>query len=62
MESDVITIQDLFLARPGEGAATATGIRPRFADKLAAAGVTIPVDAFDPSLPLLAAAGDRRRS
>jgi pilus assembly protein CpaF len=62
METDVITIQDLFLARPGEGAATATGIRPRFADKLAAAGVTIPADAFDPAEPLLAAAGGRRRS
>ena len=60
MESEVITIQDLFLAKPGSGAARPTGIRPHFADKLAASGVTLPVDCFDPAEPRLAAAGGRR--
>ena len=59
MESDVITIQDLFLAKPGSGAARPTGIRPHFADKLAASGVTLPAERFDP-VPRLAAAGGRR--
>ncbi len=62
MESDVITIQDLFLAKPGSGPARPTGIRPHFADKLAASGVTLPADAFDPSEPRLVAAGGRRVS
>ncbi len=62
MESDVITIQDLFLAKPGSGAARPTGIRPHFADKLAASGVTLPADAFDPGEPRLVAAGGRRVS
>ncbi len=62
MESDVITIQDLFLAKPGSGAARPTGIRPHFADKLAASGVTLPSHVFDPAEPRLAAAGGRRVS
>ena len=62
MESDVITIQDLFLAKPGSGPARPTGIRPHFADKLAASGVTLPVDVFDPGEPRLVAAGGRRVS
>ena len=48
MESDVITIQDLFLAKPGSGAARPTGIRPHFADKLAASGVTLPRRGLQP--------------
>ena len=55
METDVITIQDLFVARP-VGAATADRHPPAFADKLEAAGVTISPGRFDPSVPLLAAA------
>jgi pilus assembly protein CpaF len=62
MESDVITIQDLFVAKPGTGAVRPTGIRPHFADKLAASGVTLPADAFDPGEPRLAAAGGWRAS
>jgi pilus assembly protein CpaF len=60
MESDVITMQDLFIARPvSDGAGSLldkprpTGIRPQFADKLAAAGESIAPELFDP-------AGDRR--
>jgi pilus assembly protein CpaF len=62
MESEVITIQDLFLAKPGSGPARPTGIRPHFAEKLAASGVVLPVDVFDPSEPRLVAAGGRRVS
>ena len=62
MESDVITIQDLFLAKPGTGAARPTGIRPHFADKLAASGVTLAADVFDPAEPRLVAANGRRLS
>jgi pilus assembly protein CpaF len=62
MESDVITIQDLFTAQPGTGPARPTGIRPHFADKLAASGVTLPGDAFDPGEPRLVASGGRRVS
>jgi pilus assembly protein CpaF len=62
MESEVITIQDLFLAKPGSGTARPTGIRPHFAEKLAASGVVLPVDVFDPSEPRLVAAGGRRVS
>ncbi len=61
MESDVITIQDLFLARPGSGNVHPTGIRPHFADKLAASGVVLPVDAFNPE-PRLTVASGRRAS
>ena len=62
MESDVITLQDLFLAKPGSGPARPTGIRPHFADKLAASGVVLPVDVFDPSEPRLVARAWRRIS
>jgi pilus assembly protein CpaF len=55
MESDVITIQDLFTAkpsgRPGEpllDQARPTGVRPHFGDKLAAAGIAMPSSFFDP--------------
>jgi pilus assembly protein CpaF len=58
MESDVITLQDLFVARPPEegqevGGPTrllsplsSTGLKPHFLDKLAAQGVTLPQGFF----------------
>ena len=53
MESEIVTLQDLFLARPAAGESTAllgdllaTGLRPNFGQKLAAAGVALPLDAF----------------
>jgi len=64
MESDVITLQDIFLARPpDEESATAqvtrllsplscTGLKPHFLEKMAANGVTLPATFFqqeDPS-------------
>jgi pilus assembly protein CpaF len=55
MEGDVITMQEIFVfERTGispEGKVTgrfrATGIRPRCTDRLAAAGVTLPIDMFE---------------
>ncbi len=53
MESDIVTLQDLFLARPAAAESTAllgellaTGLRPHFGQKLATAGVGLPPDAF----------------
>jgi pilus assembly protein CpaF len=51
MESDVVTLQDLFVARPVEGKAlltplASTGLQPHFLDKLAANGVELPPDFF----------------
>ena len=54
MESDVITMQDLFVARPSSAAGALldplapTGIRPHFVDKLKAAKITLSSDLFDP--------------
>jgi pilus assembly protein CpaF len=62
MESDVITLQDIFLAKPppeelATGVRTAnrlllplacTGLKPHFLDKLAAAGVVLPPSFFQP--------------
>jgi pilus assembly protein CpaF len=61
MESDVITLQDIFLARPpdedsaGSGHATkllgpllCTGLKPHFLEKMAANGVSIPANFFFP--------------
>jgi pilus assembly protein CpaF len=61
MESDVITLQDIFLARPpdedlaGSGHATkllgpllCTGLKPHFLEKMAANGVSIPASFFLP--------------
>jgi len=54
MESDVVTLQDLFVARPSQSAGALlepirpTGIRPHFVDKLKAAGVTLSPELFDP--------------
>jgi pilus assembly protein CpaF len=53
MESDVVTLQDLFVARPSSALGASlldelqpTGLRPQFGQKLAAAGVELPPDAF----------------
>ena len=54
MESDVVTLQDLFVARPSRrrGALLElirpTGIRPTFVDKLRASGVQMAPELFDP--------------
>jgi pilus assembly protein CpaF len=55
MEGEVITLQDIFvfekrgLSPEGKviGRFAATGIRPKFADKLAAAGIRLSADLFD---------------
>ncbi len=56
MESDVVTLQEVFSCKPVGGPAGAmydrplpTGIRPQFTAKLADAGVAIPPEAFDPA-------------
>jgi len=63
MESDVITLQDIFLARPpDEEAASAqitrllsplscTGLKPHFLEKMAANGVTLPATFFQQEDP-----------
>jgi pilus assembly protein CpaF len=59
MESDVITLQDIFLARPPEedaavrstrllGALECTGLKPHFLDRLAANNVILPPNFFNP--------------
>jgi pilus assembly protein CpaF len=56
MESDIVTMQDLFRfeqAGVGEGgrilgSLEPTGIRPTFADRFAKSGVTLDVDAIAP--------------
>jgi pilus assembly protein CpaF len=55
MEGEVVTLQDIFifekrgLSPEGKvmGRFAATGIRPKFADKLAAAGIRLSPDLFD---------------
>jgi pilus assembly protein CpaF len=66
MESEVITIQELFNAKPAGTAgdflfdrARPTGVRPHFGEKLAFAGVTLPASLFDPGRHLTAANGGR---
>jgi pilus assembly protein CpaF len=64
MESDVITLQDIFLARPPDEETAAaqvtrllsplscTGLKPHFLEKMAANGVSLPPTFFqqeDPS-------------
>ena len=57
MESDVVSLQDLFLfERQGVtpeghtiGSFIASGIRPKFAERLKAAGYELPTDMFDPT-------------
>jgi pilus assembly protein CpaF len=63
MESDVITLQDIFLSRPpDEESANAqvtrllsplacTGLKPHFLEKMAATGVTLPASFFQPEDP-----------
>jgi pilus assembly protein CpaF len=63
MESDVITLQDIFLARPPDEESAAaqisrllsplscTGLKPHFLDKLAANGVTLPATFFQQEDP-----------
>jgi pilus assembly protein CpaF len=58
MEADVITLQDIFLARPPDEQSagdsktkllaplTATGLKPHFLEKLAASGVILPPSFF----------------
>jgi pilus assembly protein CpaF len=61
MESDVVTLQDVFIAKPVENAAeqaetghrllgplTCTGIKPHFLDKMAGNGVNLPPNFFLP--------------
>jgi pilus assembly protein CpaF len=61
MESDVITLQDIFLARPPDEASpsfggrarllsplSATGLKPQFLEKLAANSVVLPASFFTP--------------
>ena len=68
MESDVITLQDIFVAKPPDeetAVAThgtrlltplrATGLKPHFLEKLAANGVTLPANFFQQERPSFAA-------
>jgi pilus assembly protein CpaF len=56
MEGDLITLQELFTFqqtgldenRKVKGRFKATGVRPKFAERLAAKGVALPVQLFDP--------------
>lgn len=56
MEGDLITLQELFTFqqtgldenRKVKGRFKATGIRPKFAERLAAKGVALPLELFDP--------------
>jgi pilus assembly protein CpaF len=64
MESDVVTMQDLFVAKPStsQGAILdplrPTGIRPHFLDKLKAARVSVSPELFDPLPAAQRAAAD----
>jgi pilus assembly protein CpaF len=56
MEGDLITLQELFVfqqtgldeQRRVKGRFKATGVRPTFFERIAAKGVTLPADLFDP--------------
>jgi pilus assembly protein CpaF len=56
MEGDLITLQELFVFqqigldenRNVKGRFKATGVRPKFSERLAAKGVALPADLFDP--------------
>ena len=65
MESDVVTLQDVFVARPVDERAAASGdpgallrpltpsgLQPHFRHKLAAQGISIPDEFFGPELAL----------
>jgi pilus assembly protein CpaF len=45
MEGEVITLQDLFVYE--KGIFSAMGIRPKFAERLRASGITLPADLFE---------------
>jgi pilus assembly protein CpaF len=57
MEEDVITTQDIFVFEQQgideqgrvRGYHRATGVRPRFSERLARAGIHLPTELFDPS-------------
>jgi len=59
MEVDIVSMQDVFLfEKQGvsaeghvQGTFTATGIRPRFEEKLRAAGISLPASFFEKSVP-----------
>jgi hypothetical protein len=62
MESDVITLQDIFLARPPDEESAAavtrllsplacTGLKPHFLEKMAANGVALPATFFQQEDP-----------
>jgi len=58
MEVDIVSLQDVFLfekqglSPEGRvlGTFTATGIRPRFEEKLRSAGIALPANLFEPSV------------
>jgi pilus assembly protein CpaF len=58
MEGDVVSMQDVFVfeqqgvSSEGRtlGTFTATGIRPRFEEKLKASGISLPANLFEPSV------------
>jgi pilus assembly protein CpaF len=60
MEDDVVSMQDVFVfekqgvSPDGRtlGTFTATGIRPKFADKLQASGISLPANFFEQSVDL----------
>ena len=74
MEGDIILLQDIFhyeLSQAGDGTTTgqlaATGLRPRFLDKIAEHGIEVPASTFKSSKrsaagPKSAGAAARRRS
>jgi pilus assembly protein CpaF len=59
MEADIVSMQDVFLfekqgvSPEGHtlGKFTATGIRPRFEEKIKASGISLPASLFEPSIP-----------
>ena len=74
MESDVITLQDIFVAKPPEegtaaasgnrllGPLSCTGLKPHFLEKMAANGVVLPPNFFEqdnPNRPAFAAGSYR---
>jgi pilus assembly protein CpaF len=68
MEQDVVAMQEIFsfqqtgINKEGKvvGRFRATGIRPKCADKIAAAGMPLPMDMFSHSLGINEPAGERR--
>jgi pilus assembly protein CpaF len=57
MESEIVTLQDIFVAKPPEGdmpgmrlmnPLACTGLKPQFLEKMAASGVSLPANFFAP--------------